>query len=215
MQHNRPAVQFPSEVDSSFSHVAAPFRVSTVAAGQGIVLPAALPSLPHPDSSGSPAPPTFFNSPPDAFGLTGAPEVCPRPGYHPQLAPKRNSFVPNIPNTEQQRFMPVDGGFILFEENGYNSLFRLLSGSISQIYTEWLRFARVSGGLAIIAPEGLNPLCQLVTVSAFGRTCPQPAEQQAHSAAARAGFHVLPSRAAASRESQPASQRRRSFLPLP
>ena len=198
---------FPFQVD-------APHRVLTTSADiLGTWFADAPPSIPRRRSRGSSAPPTAFTPPRDAFGLTGAPEVCLRPGNHPQLAPKRNSFVPNIPNTEQQRFMPVDGGFILFEENGYNSLFRLLSGSIPQIYTEWLRFARVSGGLAIIAPEGLNPLCQLVTVSAFGRTCPQPSEQQAHSAAARAGVHGLPSRAAAGRDKRP-RRYRRSFLPL-
>ena len=79
----------------------------------------------------------------------------------------RNSFLPHSKNTERRRFLRFDGGIVVFEDSGYNSLFRVLSGSIPDIYTEWLHFARAQGGIVVIAPAGLHLLCLLTAASDF------------------------------------------------
>ena len=66
----------------------------------------------------------------------------------------RNSFLPLSKNTERKRFLRTDGGIVVFEDGGYNSVFRLLSGSVPDIYTEWVHFARVQGGIVVITPAG-------------------------------------------------------------
>ncbi len=49
-----------------------------------------------------PPPPTVFTSPRDAFGLTGSPEACQRPGNHAQLAPE----LPTVPIASRDAPLP-------------------------------------------------------------------------------------------------------------
>ena len=68
----------------------------------------------------------------------------------------RNPFFPPLLNVECKRFLDIDGGIVLLEDSGYNSLFRLPSGSIPVGYTEWLHFTRVEGGIVVITPQGMQ-----------------------------------------------------------
>ena len=97
----------------------------------------------------------------------------------------RNSFLPLSKNTERKRFLRTDGGIVVFEDSGYNSLFRVLSGSIPDIYTEWVHFARVQGGIVVIASAGLHLLCLLTAASDFRRDgtrprLPKPGKRKIH-----------------------------------
>ena len=73
----------------------------------------------------------------------------------------RNPFFPQLSNVERRRFLSFDRGIVLLEETGYNSLFKIPSGSIPTACTEWLDFTRVQGGILVIAPKGPHIMCIL------------------------------------------------------
>ena len=82
----------------------------------------------------------------------------------------RNSFLPQLPNTERERFLSFDNGVLVLEANGFNSLFRFVSGSLPADYTtEWLYFARTQGGIVVITPSGPHLLCVLAAAPTFCR----------------------------------------------
>ena len=87
----------------------------------------------------------------------------------------RNSFLPHLPNTKRERFLSVDNGVLVLEANGFNSLFRFVSGSLPADYsTEWLYFARTKGGIVVITPSGPHLLCVLAAAPNFCRNGTRP-----------------------------------------
>ena len=102
----------------------------------------------------------------------------------------RNPFFPQLSNVERRRFLNFDRGIVLLEENGYNSLFKIPSGSIPTAYTEWLDFTRVQGGIVVITPKGQHIICILTDASAFDRAFTRPLLPEVDASCTVAAPHV-------------------------